>query len=92
MISIEEIKHLEELSNLQFTDQQREKFVKEFESIMEFASQISSVECKNESFINSIDMDLLREDIIEPSLPQEKIISNAPQKLRGCFVVPKIME
>lgn len=92
MISIEEIKHLEELSNLQFDQEERESFKKSFDAIIDFASQISQVKTDGQSFVKSIKLEDLREDQVKESLSQDKIISNAPEKRRGCFVVPKIME
>ena len=93
MISIEEIKHLEELSKLQFSEEEREKFQKEFDAIIDFASQISNADVDSgKSFIKTIKMQDLSEDEIKPSLPQDQVILNAPSKKKGCFAVPKIMD
>ena len=93
MVSIEEIKHLEELSKLEFTDEERIAFQKEFESIVEFASQIQNAKIEGGvSFIKSIKMEDLREDEVGESLTQDEVVTNAPTKKKGCFVVPKIMD
>ena len=93
MVSIEEIKHLEELSKLEFTDEERIAFQKEFESIVEFASQIQNAKIEGGvSFIKSIKMEDLREDEVGESLTQDEVVTNAPSKKKGCFVVPKIMD
>ena len=31
----------------------------------------------------------LRADVVEPSLPREEVLKNAPQVAAGCVVVPK---
>ena len=31
----------------------------------------------------------LREDVVEPSLPRDEVLKNAPQVVAGCVVVPK---
>lgn len=31
----------------------------------------------------------LREDVVEPSLPRDEVLKNAPQVAAGCVVVPK---
>ena len=92
MITIDEIKHLEYLSKLEFTDEERQKFLTEFEAIVQFASQITNAKTENKSFINAVDMGKLREDLPKPSLTQAEVISNAPSKNKGCFSVPRIME
>jgi len=93
MVSIEEIKHLEELSKLEFTDEERLKFQQEFESIVEFASQIQNAKTDDGiSFIKSIKMEDLREDVSRDGLTQDEVVTNAPNKKKGCFVVPRIMD
>jgi len=91
VMNIDEVKHLEELSNLEFTDDERQKFLSEFDSILEFASAILNAS-GNEMNYEVIDMEDLREDEIGKSLSQDEAILNAPQKTDGCFVVPRIME
>lgn len=92
MISIEECKHIEELSKLEFTDEERAKFINEFSAILEFASIISNAECDNQKFINTINLNNLREDEAKEGLSQDEVVSNAPVKKKGCFVVPKMMD
>ena len=93
MVSVEEIKHLEELSKLEFTDEERISFQKEFDSIVDFASQIQNAKVEGGvSFIKSIKLANLREDEVGTSLSQDEVVTNAPSKKKGCFVVPKIMD
>ena len=92
MLTIEQIKHLETLSKLEFTDEERQKFLTEFDSIVEFASQIQNAKVEDKSFIKAVDMAELREDEPHSSLTQAEVISNAPRKNKGCFSVPRIME
>ena len=92
MITINDIKHLEDLSKLEFTDEERQKFLLEFENIVGFASQITGAKTEDKSFIKAIDMKNLREDTPQKSLSQDEVISNAPVKKKGCFSVPRIME
>lgn len=93
MITIEECKHIEDLSKLEFSEEEREKFLKGFTSIVEFASTISneSSDLSDRKF-NKIKLNDLREDVAKSSLNQEEVISNAPVKKKGCFAVPKIMD
>ena len=93
MVSIEEIKHLEDLSKLEFTDEERVEFQKSFESIVELASQVQNANVDGDvSFIKTIKIEDLRSDEVGESLSQDEVVSNAPNKKKGCFVVPKIMD
>lgn len=93
MITIEECKHIEELSKLKFTDEKREKFLKEFDSIVEFASIIQKESANaDERHFNKINLQDLREDVARDGLSQDEVVSNAPVKKKGCFAVPRIVE
>ena len=93
MITIEECKHIEELSKLEFSEDERKKFLEDFSSIVDFASAISNKTSNlNDRKFNNIKLKDLREDIAKESLNQDEVISNAPIKKKGCFAVPKIIE
>lgn len=93
MITIEECKHIEELSKLDFSEQERERFLKDLSSIVEFASTITNASSNlDDRKINTIKLDDLRNDEVKESLTQDEVVSNAPVKKKGCFVVPKIMD
>lgn len=93
MISEKEFKHLEELSKLEFSKVEREKFLKDFNSVVEFASQVSKADADlSKLFVATHKLADLRPDEVKESFPQQDIISNAPNKKNGCFVVPRIME
>ena len=93
MISIEECKHIEDLSKFSFSDSERAEFIKDFDTIVKFASTINKVELNtNKRYINSMKFEDLREDVVGNSLLQEQVTTSAPIKKKGCFVVPKIMD
>lgn len=93
MITIEECKHIEALSKLEFSDVEREKFLKDFSAIVEFASTISSQDSNpNDRKFEKIKFEDLREDEAKESLTQDEVVSNAPVQKKGCFAVPKIMD
>jgi aspartyl-tRNA(Asn)/glutamyl-tRNA(Gln) amidotransferase subunit C len=35
---------------------------------------------------------VLRDDVVQPSLTRDEVLANAPDKSKGCFRVPKISE
>ncbi len=87
-----ELIHLANLSKLHFTDSELEKLSKDFESIIEFANEINAYSGDCEIISNFKTVEDLREDVVENDLTKEKILSNAPDSRKGCFVVPRIME
>ena len=92
-LTIEDIKHLADLSALNFSDEELANFLPEFNNILEMINQIESFEVDGEYvFDNIVDITELREDEVKPSMAQEKALINAPKQRKGCFNVPKVVE
>lgn len=92
-ITIDLIKHLANLSRLNFTESELENFKDEFKRTLEQIDELQSVDTENiETFNKTIKAQNLREDNIKESLPNEKVVMNAPNKSRGAIVVPKVVE
>ena len=91
-MEIKDIKHLAELSKLEFTEQEIIEFSKDFDSIVKLADVIKDADIAGERAITSMPMADLREDEPQPSMPVDTLLQNAPQQNKDSFVVPRIME
>ena len=91
-LEIEDIKHLADLSALEFSEERLESFKDEFNNILKFVDQISSAEVAGEIKYEPIDVEELREDEVVTSYEQSKILENAPKQKMGSFAVPLMME
>lgn len=91
-MTIDEIKHLAELSKLNFSNEELEKFVEDFNNIGVFFKQLN----ENDNFVENTkevkEFEQLREDIILPSQDRELTLKNAPKKDSISFIVPKVVE
>ena len=78
-ITEKDIKHLASLSRLEFSDDEIEKFSSEFASIIDYVNQLQKVDTTNVEDKTPVrEFEELRDDVVKPSLPNEKIIENAP--------------
>lgn len=92
-ITLKDVENLATLSALEFTDGEKQEFVKDFSNILDMVNQIQKVQTSDASVFNrSHKLAELREDKPEESLPQEEILLNAPKARRGCFNVPLVVE
>ena len=66
----------------------REKFQKDMQNIIEMVERLPEMETGDLS-PKVEDTMTLREDVVEPSLPRDEVLKNAPQVAAGCVVVPK---
>lgn len=95
-ISQKEIKTLARLSRLEFSEEEEEKFIPDFEEIIAFADRINeSVEGDTSSIrevtARTIAWEDLREDEVTESLPNEKITSNVEAQ-DGYFPVRRVVK
>lgn len=92
-LTIDDIKHLADLSALKFSDEELENFLPEFNNTLDMINQIESFEVDGEYiFDNIVPITELREDEVRPSMSQEKALINAPKQRKGCFNVPRVVE
>lgn len=87
------IEHLEYLSKLEFSGEEKEKFEKEFENILKFVDEIAELDLpegldKDEP----ITLSDLRTDEPQESIPQEVALQNAPKQKDGCYLTPLVVE
>lgn len=92
-ISRHEVEHVAMLARLELTEQEIEEYTGQLNSILEYAAILDKLD--TESVIPTAHAvplhNVLREDIVKPSMSQEKVLKNAPDADNGFFRVPKIV-
>ena len=92
-ITIKEVERLADLSALKFSDDEKQKFIGDFNNILEMVNQLQKAEVSAHNVFNrSHKLSELREDIAKPSFDTELILENAPKQRRNCFNVPLVVE
>ncbi len=92
-LSHDEVKNVALLARLELTDAEIESqavhlnaLLAQFEKLLEL--DVTGIEPTSHSvrIVN-----VLREDVIKPSLSRAEVLLNAPEARDGCFVVPRIV-
>ncbi len=93
-ISKQEVDHVAKLARLELTDQEKELFTNQLSNILTYVDQLNKLDTKNvEPTSHVLDIkNVMREDVADQSLAQEKALANAPDKAAGHYKVPKIIE
>ena len=93
-LSREEVQHIAWLARLGLSDAEVEKFSIQLSDILGHFEILKQVDTdKVQPATHSIPLqDVFREDRIAESLPQSKILSNAPSQEEDCFKVQAILE
>lgn len=88
------VKHLANLSRLNFSNLELENFKHEFEKTMQQIETINKANTKDiilKPRVLSAKTDL-RSDEVKSGLTREQVIKNAPENLGGSIVVPTVVE
>lgn len=93
-ISKDLIDTLSKLAKINLTKEQEEKYAGEFSSVMNYMEEIKNLDVENipETARVSDEGNILREDVIKPSLSQEQSLKNSKNTHNGYFLVPQILK
>lgn len=94
MINTEDIKYLERLIKLELTEEKREQYAKEIDSILEYIKEINEIELsENKGDTEYSHNNIFKgDDVIESVGHTEKAIQNAPEKLGNLYKVSQVIK
>ena len=88
-----ELEKLAEVTNLSLTEEEFATLAKNFDSMLEYIAKITAAETSAKiEYDHILELEDLRPDIIESSLPIEDVLKNAPRKRDRYFVVPQVID
>ncbi|NLT98213.1 MAG: Asp-tRNA(Asn)/Glu-tRNA(Gln) amidotransferase subunit GatC [Christensenellaceae bacterium] len=93
-VSISEVEKIAMLSRLSFSDEEKQKFQHNLEAILIAAQRLNELDTSNvepTAHIQGIE-NVLRADIVQPSMDNDKLTAGAPERENGCFIVPRVVE
>jgi aspartyl-tRNA(Asn)/glutamyl-tRNA(Gln) amidotransferase subunit C len=92
-ITVDEVRHVAKLARLDLPESRLERLTGQLESILGYVAQIQKVDMTGvEPMAHAVPLhNVFRQDIVEPSLPLEKVLQNAPETDGPFFKVPKVI-
>ena len=92
-LSQQEVEHVADLARLQVSESEKEQLSLHLSSILTYMEELNQVDTEGVSPLTSVvrQANVLREDEVRESVPQEKAVGNAPAVKDGLFQVPKII-
>lgn len=93
-ISREEVERIADLARLGLDEDEIDQFAEELSEVLRYAESLKEVPTDDvepsihpTSFVN-----VLRPDVVRPSLTKEQVLANAPDVEDGHFRVPRVLE
>ena len=92
-IDTKTVKHIAFLVRLGISEEEAEKFSGQFSSIIDYFNMLNEVDTENVPPASDIANaeNVLREDVVQPSMSREEFLKNAPQSERGYVKVPTVL-
>lgn len=93
-ITKKDIEHIANLSMLNLSDLEIERYTKDMQEIVAFAEQVNEVDTENVD-ISAFALDtynVFRKDEVKESLSKELLLQNAPSSNGEAYQLPSMME
>jgi aspartyl-tRNA(Asn)/glutamyl-tRNA(Gln) amidotransferase subunit C len=89
-----DVKYVAHLARLALTPEEEKKLGAQLGNILGYIEKLKELDVsKVEPTAHAVPMvNVMRPDEIQPSLPHEEAMRNAPAQANGLFMVPKIVE
>ena len=89
-----DVEHVALLSRLELSEQELDKYTGQLDAILEYIDVLNQVDTSAvEPMAHVLEIrNVMRADEVQPSLPREAALQNAPDAEDGFFKVPKIVE
>jgi aspartyl-tRNA(Asn)/glutamyl-tRNA(Gln) amidotransferase subunit C len=89
------IKKLSKLSRIQCTEVEEEKLLLDLQKILTYIDQLNEIDTESVAPCNHVLAEMsnvMRDDVVEPSLSREVFLANAPDKVGGMVRVPPVLK
>jgi aspartyl-tRNA(Asn)/glutamyl-tRNA(Gln) amidotransferase subunit C len=92
-ITPEQVRNVAKLARLALDERHLDKYAGQIQAILGYVAKIAQVETAGvEPMAHAVPLaNVLRQDVVEPSLPLERVLQNAPQTDEPFFKVPKVI-
>jgi aspartyl-tRNA(Asn)/glutamyl-tRNA(Gln) amidotransferase subunit C len=92
-ITGKDVEHVAMLARLAISPEEKEMFTQQMNVILEYVEQLNALDTDGivpTSHVIPM-QNVMRDDLVTPSLTREQVLQNAPETEDGCFKVPRIV-
>ncbi|HPL52515.1 MAG TPA: Asp-tRNA(Asn)/Glu-tRNA(Gln) amidotransferase subunit GatC [Bacillota bacterium] len=94
MITGKDFEYIAALSRLEFPEEEKESIIEQLNIMLEHINRIGGLDTEGIKPAYHIvpAVNVMRKDMVIPSMDRDKVLANAPDIREGCFRVPKIIK
>ncbi|MDF2927392.1 MAG: glutamyl-tRNA amidotransferase [Paenibacillaceae bacterium] len=93
-ITVKDVEHVADLARLELSEEEKSVYTTQLNAILKYAEQLNGLDTGDvEPTSHAVPLsNVMREDVVKPSLPIEQVMLNAPDEEDGQFKVPAVLE
>lgn len=93
-VSIEEVERIAKLAMLELSPEEKDKYTRQLNLILEYMAQLNQLDTSDvDPMSHPLGLtNVFRKDVVEPSLPVDEALKNAPDRSGDYFRVPKVIQ
>jgi len=93
-LTLEDVEHVARLARLDLTADEKEAFREQLSAILDYAQLLEQIDISRVSPTATVlpMRNIMREDEVRPSLPQDLVLANAPDSDQGYFRVRAVLD
>jgi len=88
------VEYVARLARLEITEREKDLYTRQLGDILDYVEMLNELDTKNvEPVFHVVPMtNVFREDEVKEGITREEALKNAPEKEKGFFKVPRIIE
>ncbi|MFP4979423.1 Asp-tRNA(Asn)/Glu-tRNA(Gln) amidotransferase subunit GatC [Paenibacillus sp. CN-4] len=93
-VTVNDVQHVAKLARLQLSPEEEAMFTEQMNAILKYAEKLNELDTeqvKPTTHVLQVS-NVMRDDVVKPSVEQEEALLNAPDSEDGQFKVPAVLE
>lgn len=93
-VTVNDVQHVAKLARLQLSPEEEAMFTEQMNAILQYAEKLNELDTeqvKPTTHVLQVS-NVMRDDVVKPSVEQEEALLNAPDSEDGQFKVPAVLE
>ena len=93
-IDLDQVRHVAQLARLNLSEELMQKLLSQMNDILLYMDLLNELDTSGVEPTAHVQQshNAFREDMVQPALPRERILQNAPQEERHSFAVPRVVQ
>lgn len=93
MITRQDVEKVSLLGRLRLTDEELERMTRQLVDIVGYVEKLNQLDTAEvEPMAHAVEkFNVFADDVVEPSLPREEALANAPKRDEECYRVPAVL-